>query len=528
MINRIASVVFWLGAALVGGALAIRFAIPEQEQYAPYLAWAGLACMLLYTVSQWREIGGAMSKRQARYGALSASSVLIVLGILVAVNYIGRRQNVRWDLTAAQQFSLSDQTRNVLQGLEGPLEIMAFAPDTDFQRFRDVLEGYEYESSQVTAEYVDPDRRPTVAQQYAIEQYGTVLVSYQGRSERTVSLTEQDITNAIIKVVSGETRTVYFTQGHGEKDPESNERDGYSSVAEALRRENYAVDTVVLAQEGRVPENASVVVVAGPRQDFLQPEVDALATYLGNAGKVLLLLDPPQSADEPPMANLLQLAQSWNIELSNDLVVDASGMGRILGTDASVPVAANYPDHAITQRFGFITAYPLARSVRPIPGGANGRVAAPFIESSPRSWAEADMKALLADGELSLDEASGDVAGPVPLGTAVSAPAAKPAPAEGTEADPDAPAPESRIAVVGDADFAANATLGIQGNRDMFLNIVGWLSQQENLIAIRPRAPEDRRITLTATQQNNILWLSIVIVPAIVFGTGVYTWWRRR
>jgi ABC-type uncharacterized transport system involved in gliding motility auxiliary subunit len=525
MLNRMISVVFWLGAALVSGALAIRFGLPEQQQYAVYLAWAGLACMLLYSLSQWREIANAFSRRQARYGVLSASSVLIVLGILVAVNYIGRRQNFRWDLTAAQQFTLSDQSRNVLQGLEGPLHIMAFAPEADFQQYRDALEGYGYESSQVTTEYIDPDRRPALAQQHEIEQYGTILITYQDRTERTVSTTEQDITNAIIKVVSGETPTVYFTQGHGEKDLASSEREGYGSVVDALRRENYTVEPFVLAQQGRVPENASVVVIAGPQADFLEPEIEAIETYLSNSGKLLLLVDPQSSPAAAPLTNLLELARAWDVELGNDVVVDASGMGRILGTDASVPVAAQYPSHAITERFGFFTAYPLARSARPIEGGAAGRVAVSFIESSPRSWAETNIAGLLASGEVSLDEDAGDVAGPVPLGAAISSPSSAPEPAA---ADAEAPSPETRVAIVGDSDFAANAALGIQGNRDMFLNIVGWLSQQENLISIRPREPEDRRITLTATQQSNVLWLSLVIVPLMVFGAGFYTWWRRR
>lgn len=526
MANKIFGLVFWLGAVLVAAALFIRFGMPAQEQYATYLAWAGLACMLLYTLSQWREIGQVFSRRQARYGALSASSILIVAGIVVAVNYIGQRENLRWDLTAAQQFTLSEQTRNVLRNLEAPLNMMVFDQQTEFQALEDALQQFEYESDQVTIEYIDPDRSPTVAQQNEVDQYGTILLNYQGRTERVNSRTEQDLTNAIIKVVSGEARAVYFTQGHGEKDLQSPDRDAYGSVADALRRENYAVETLVLAQTGSVPENASVVVIAGPRSDFLEPEMEALERYLTNAGKVLLLIDPAEAADSAPLTNLLELARSWNVEVGNDVVVDASGMGRILGTDASVPVAANYPAHAITEGFGFLTAYPLARSARPIDGGTEGRFAQAFIESSPRSWAEADIAGLLSTGEVGLDEAAGDRPGPVAMGSAVSF--RRPTETGAPPADPGAPAPETRVIVVGDSDFASNAALGIQGNRDMFLNMVGWLSQQENLISIRPREPEDRRITLTATQQSNILWLSLVVIPAAVFGMGVYSWWRRR
>ena len=133
----------------------------------------------------------------------------------------------------------------------------------------------------------------TVAQQNGVQQYGTIVFNYKGRTERVTANTEQDITNAIIKVVSGQQKKVYFTPGHGEKDTTSAERDGYGAIAEALKRENYAVEKVVLAQTGAVPDDAAVVVVAGPQTDFFPPEIDALKTYLGKDGKLLLVLDPP-------------------------------------------------------------------------------------------------------------------------------------------------------------------------------------------------------------------------------------------
>ena len=282
---KIFSVLWWLGTALVFGAAGIRFGLPAQDQYAFYLAWAGIACWVLYAASQWREIAGTFSGRQARYGTLAGTSVLIVLGILVAVNYIGKQQNKRWDLTANKQFSLSDQSRNVLAKLDGPLQIMVFAEETAVQGLRDRMNEYEYASSQVTTEYIDPDRQRAIAQQNGVQQYGTIVVNYKGRSERTTASTEQDITNTIIKAVSGQQRKVYFTSGHGEKNITSAERDGYATIVEALKQENYGVETVVLAQTGSVPEDAAVVIVAGPQTDFFAPEVDALRTYLGKAGQ---------------------------------------------------------------------------------------------------------------------------------------------------------------------------------------------------------------------------------------------------
>src|SRR5436189_690481 len=152
MVNRLLSLVGWLGTAMVFVAVAIRFGYPAKEQWAFYLAWAGLVCVLAYTLGQWREIARVFSRRQARYGTLAASSVLIVLGILIAINYIGKRQNKRWDLTEAKQFSLSDQSRNVLTKLDAPLQIMVFALSTDFQTYQDRLKEYQYVTKQVSTE----------------------------------------------------------------------------------------------------------------------------------------------------------------------------------------------------------------------------------------------------------------------------------------------------------------------------------------------------------------------------------------
>jgi ABC-type uncharacterized transport system involved in gliding motility auxiliary subunit len=400
---------------------------------------------------------------------------------------------------------------------------MVFDKEDGFQRFKDKLREYEYSSKQVSTEYVDPDKKPTIASQNQVQQYGTILLKYKGRSERVTTDTEQDITTAIIKVVQGQQKKVYFTQGHGEKDATSSDRDGYKGIADALTRENYTVDKLVLAQTGSVPDDAAVVIAAGPRTDFFPGEIDALKKYLAKSGKLLLEIDPPEKVDSPPLSNLIALSHDWGIDVGNDIVVDVSGMGQLIGTDSSVPVAANYPSHPITQRFKFLTAFPFARSITPVPGGVNGHTAQGFVETSPRSWAEADIKGLLTTGKVAFSAAGGDKQGPITVAAAVSAAAAA---APGAAAD--APKPETRVAVYGDSDFAANSGLGIQGNRDLFMNTIGWLSQQENLIAIRPKDPDDRRVTMTAAQQTNVTWLSLLFIPAIIFGTGFYSWWRRR
>ena len=527
MVKRILGLLGWLGVALVFAAVAIRFLKPEYQQYYNGLAIAGLVCTLLYILSQWREIGQSFSGRQARHGSLAAASVLVVLGILVAINYLSTKYNKRWDLTSARQFSLSDQSKKVLQDLKEPVRVRVFAPGDEFQRFRDRLDEYTYHSKQVNIEYIDLLRRPAMAQQYGITSPGTVVFEHKGRTEKVTSDAEQELTNGLIKVVQGRTPKIYFTQGHGEKDTVAADRGGYNAISGALTSDNFVVEKIVLAQVSEVPADADVLVIAGPRTDFLGPEVDLLKSYLARGGKLFVMLDPVLKPDQPQPAQLQALLKDWGIDAANDVVLDVSGMGRLIGTDESVPVAASYPAHQITQGFQLLTAYPLARSVAPIEGGANGRNPQKLVETGPRSWAESNLKSLTGGEPAKADDT--DKKGPISLGVAVSGPATNaPASKEPPKPGETPKQTEARIVAFGDSDFASNAALGVQGNRDLFLNAVNWLAQQENLISIRPRDPDDRRITLTADQERRIFYLTVLIVPGLILLAGVQTWWRRR
>ena len=534
MSEKLSATLGWVGIALVLGALVVRFTMPEQEEVWYWSAVAGIAVVGLYMLTQWRDIFGAFGRRRVKYGALATSSVILALGILTAVNFVLARQNKRWDLTAAGQYSLSDQTVQVLRSLESQVRIIVFGRDIEFPAYQDRLAEYEYTSPQVSLEFVDVDKQPLQARQYDIQSYGTIIFEYEDRVERVVSDTEQDLTNALIKVIEGKEVKAYFVQGHGERSPEGTDRDGLSALSEALRLDNFSVDTVVLAQTGNVPVDASVVIIAGPTIDYLPGEIEVLRDYLEAGGKALFLLDPPSDPETTDQAALLSLVAEWGISVGDDVVVDASGIGQLLGTDATVPVAASYPSHPITENFALLTAFPLARSVSPASVGTTGRVAQTFIETSERSWAETDM-AELASGEVS--PGGDDTEGPISIGAAVAITVEREDPAGisadddavgTTDAEEDEPELEARVAVIGDSDFATNGVLGIQGNRDLALNVIDWLALQENLIAIRPRQPEDRRITLTADQQWRVQVMALFMIPAGVIGLGLFTWYRRR
>ena len=531
MLKRLLGLIGWLGVALVLAAVALRFLAPERQQLINYLAIGGLVATLLYLLSQWRDIVRSFSRRTVQYGSLAIGSVLLVLGILVAVNWISTRQNKRWDLTANQQYSLSDQTRKVLGDLQEPVKVRVFDESAGFGRFRDMLGEYEYESKQFTVEYVDIVKQPTVAQRYQIAQPGTVVLEYGGRTEKVTSTDEQQMTNALIKVISGRQPKIYFVHGHGERDTAASDRDGYAAAAEQLRSSNFLVERLALAQDPNVPADADIVVIAGPDADYLPGEIDALQAFLRRGGHVLMLLDPPATAETTPLTNLLAFAREWGVDVGTNVVVDVSGVGRAFNAGPEVPIALSYPSHPINDRFDQMTAYSVARSVRPVEGGSNGRTAQIFVETGPNSWAESDVRALMSTGQVQRNPEAGDITGPIALGAAVTAAAEAPPapqPAAGQPPAVEPPKAEARLAVIGDSDFAANWLVGFQGNRDLFLNVTNWLALQENLIAIRPKAADDRRITVTADQQSRIRLISLFLIPGLLFAAGLRTWWRRR
>lgn len=526
MLKRLLGLLGWLGVICVFSALAISQLRPEWQWYRG-LAIAGLVFTLLYVLSQWREIAREMSGRQAKYGSLAVASILVVLGILAAINYLAARHNRRWDLTAAQQYTLSDQTKKVLQGLTTPVKATVFARTDDFERFRSRLDEYAYQSKQFQVEYIDPEKRPALAERLDESALGTIVLEYEGRVQRVTSESEQDLTNGLIKVLQGTQHKVFFVQGHGERDTAGSDDRSFSAVARELGSDNFIAEPLVLLQQD-VPADASVVVLAGPTADLLPPEIAKLEAYLEKGGKLLVMIDPPQKADAAPPANLVAFLRGWGVAVENNAVLDV--MSQLRGAEATVPIAAPpYPSHPITQTFRLLTAFPYVREVKPVEGGAEGRTATTFIQSGRNSWAETDLKTLTTEGQAQPDEAAGETPRPVSLAVAVTAPVASAEPEPAPPAEGETPSrPETRLVVLGDSDFATNAMLGTGGNADLFLNMVNWLAQQENLISVRPRDPQDRRITLTAGQDRFVFWLTVLIIPALVIGVGVQTWWRRR
>ena len=518
--KQLFGLLLWLGMALVVAALALHWTHPVWSQR---LAIAGLVVVGAYVATQWREMGRSLNERNVKYGSIAATSVVVVLAILVGLNWLSNRRNKRWDLTAVGQFSISDQTKQILAGLKQPLEIKVYYVDSAAE-YRDRLDEYTYQSNQVKVDYIDLRRNPIAGETDKITAAPTLILNYAGRTERATNVNEQTVTNALKKVIEGKAKKVYFVQGHGEHDPAGNDAVGYSAVADSLRDDNFEYAKLTLAQEGKIPDDATVIVVAGPQTDFLSTEMEALKSYLAKGGKLLLLLDPPDKGAPDTLPNLFALAHDWGVDVGKDMIIDNSGLGQLVGTqNAAVPVAMP-ARHPITNSFRLMTAFPLARSVNPVQGGVGGHTAQVVLETSPQSWSETDLNELFATGKPVEDAAKGDKNGPIPIAVAASSTAGD-APAG---ADADAPKPETRVVVVGDSDFASNSIIGLQGNKEIYKNMMSCLAQQEDLIAIRPKDPSNNPINMTAATASMVWWGTILLLPVLLFANGFRVWWRKR
>jgi ABC-type uncharacterized transport system involved in gliding motility auxiliary subunit len=361
---------------------------------------------------------------------------------------------------------------------------------------------------------VDPDKNPEKAKMYDIRSYGTIVVQCGTKEEKIQEDTEKELTNAIIKVTREANKVVYFVEGHGEARTEDTEQVGYSYVKNALEEANYDVQTVFLAQQGKVPEDCSLLVVAGAQKEFLPNEVDIIRTYIDQGGKVFLLFDP---GVHTALEDMLRI---WGIEVGNDVVVDVSGIGQLFGIGSvGVPIAAQYGTHPITEKHkGIMTFYPLARSVSFQKGGRKELEGTELAKTSSSSWAESDLEVLKGRAEAKKDP--NEKRGPISLSVAVRVGIGEEGPSDEKGA---------RLVVFGDSDFAKNRYFPQQGNGDLFLNCISWLAEEEELISIRPKQPGFNPLSLTRAQGRNIFIFSVILLPlgVLVAGTVVYVKRRR-
>jgi ABC-type uncharacterized transport system involved in gliding motility auxiliary subunit len=473
-----------------------------------WFSWAttglGVLLIIAFCVFRFDKIKETVSLRSFRYGGNALAVSLMVFVILGLVNFTANKHSVRVDLSKGGQFSLAQQTKSVLKTLKKDVRVIAFYKSETQKPMEDLLKSYRFYSSKFRYEFVDPDKKPATAKLYGVTAYEILVFECGTQTEKINEKDEQAVTNALIKVTREGKKAIYFLDGHGENDIDSNDKTGYGTAKKAVSEENYDVKKLNLAIEKRIPKDCAVLVVGGAQKALFQPELDSIQAYLDRGGKALFLLDPE------PSYGFTAFLEKWGIKVGNDVVLDVSGMGQLFGMGPWVPLVQSYEPHRITEKFRVMTFFPYCRSVTPetTPGG--GITVQKLLKTTQSSWAETDVK----NPRAQFNEGK-DLAGPVSI-AAVS----------GKETGGN----KSRLVIFGDSDFANNSYFKVQGNGDLFMNTVNWLAEEEDLISIRAKQPEDRRVFLTAKQASMVMYTTVIFMPlaALLAGIGIYIKRERR
>ncbi|MGH9658400.1 MAG: GldG family protein, partial [Bryobacteraceae bacterium] len=360
--------------------------------------------------------------------------------------------------------------------------------------------------------YIDPEKKPLVAKAAGIRKMGTIIVDSGLKKEEAKSLSEEEVTGALIRALKTGERNVCFVTGSGEHGLEDSGRSGYQAVKEALEKNNHKTRTISLLEKAEVPADCTVLLIGGPKLDYVDPAVAAVKKYVEDAGgRALILVDPPLKIgrDAPaPNVALLKLVESWGVTVNADLALDTSGIGQLFGFNEVVPLVGSYESHAIVRDMKeTATAFPLTRTLDT--KSVDKVTVDKLFSTSANSYATTN----LASADIKLDPAK-DKKGPLALAAAGTYKGAK----------------EGRFVVVGSSEWISNSIFRVRsvGNMDLFLNIMNWLTSDEDLISIRPKDPEDRRLSLTRAQMMTVRMASIFGFPLAAIGWGLVVWWKRR
>ncbi len=519
-----AGLILLLGVALLTAALALQAILLETVAGIGVLAGVGA---LLVAVGGFRlraELGALVRRRRGEVALFT----LGVVGVLIALAYLSVRYPLRFDLTEAGVYSLSEATVTMLKRLDRPVRIVFFHDPM----MRETVELYELMAAQtprLTVEFHDPMINPAQARMLGVNFAGTAVMESEGRRLHVNSGSETDIANGILRVSQSATQVVCFLDGHGEPDPFSleshdhlegaaghshglgaryvlHERHGMAKARHALETLNYKVEKILLLKRADALDGCAILVVAGPKVALLPREAAAVKAYLAAGGHGFFMLDPFVRTELEPV--LLD----YGVVVDDRIVIDQASH---FWADVASPAVSDYNRHQITRDLP-LTFFPGARSLSPTPQRIPGTSAVPLVNSSKNSWGQAD------------PERVGFVQGRDRPGPATLMVVALRHVGAGDDAATPNSSRRSRIAVVGDSDFATNSFFHIMGNGTLFLNTINYLAAQENLIGIQPRTADLPRVNLTNRQMKGAFVLSVILVPAVLALVGTAVWWRQQ
>jgi len=465
--------------------------------------------------------GAAMTIRTSalRYKVRFWTTIITAMGIAFGIEVLSAEHNLYFDLTHYKKYSLSQPTKRLLDSVSQKIQLTAYmaidAPE--YKQVKDLCRRYAAYNQRISYHFVDPKRNPGRLKQsgvvkYGKQKHGVLIVETNTRKELVETVNEESISNAILRITNPTRKVIYFLTGHGENDPfmptyletfQGNPK-SYRLAREALEEGIWKVKELYLVKENRVPEDAAILVVSGPEVGIPPEEVHAIADYIAGGGRVFFLLDPFTGRE------LKETLRKYHIDLGDDIIVDP--VNRIQGSDFLTPVANTYEEHIITNDLSALsTVFSWARSIHYKPSFEQGLDVQALVKTSPESWGTEDLEGINR-GEVTFHP-DRDEKGPLAIGVIATA-------VENLAS--------SRLAVFGDSDFASDIYLNLYANRDLFLNVISWLGEEEELISIQVKSPKLKYNPLSKHQAQILFWLPVVVQPSLIIIIGALVIVLRR
>lgn len=478
--------------------------------------WVPLGLFLLFLifplVKDGRFFVEFFTMKTTKRGLNMGTMILLVTAVLVVVNVIAVRKYKTWDFSASKANTLSEQSIALVKSLDDDLKVTFFyktgqeGMEENRRLFRELIKKYQDQTDRIRLDFVEVNERPDIAASYGVNKgSGQVFLEYKGRRNRIDKIDEQEFTSALIKTTQDKQKTVYYVTGHGEMDPDdAADAAGGNAYKMLLENNRYIFKTLSLGSAGKVPDDADMVAVVGPRTGFVERELTVLENYLKDGGSLLLALKSKQTGGLEKLLAKVGLVPENNYVL-NVVFVPGQGTGVSNGPTEATQFSAMHP---ITKVFGrndrVVMQLPMGLKQDKIPAG----IEAEDIVRSP-------------DGSMSFNDLQITREGPTGTYAFVSA-------IKGRWPGLDEKAKPFNLIVTGDSNFMANALLFQNLNRDLALNTVSFLAKEEGLISIAPRDPAITQMAFTDTRAFMYLWLFVIPLPLLMAAVAVGLGVRRR
>ncbi|MBN1378168.1 MAG: GldG family protein [Gammaproteobacteria bacterium] len=431
---------------------------------------------------------------------------VLLIAIAGLLAWLSVRHSTQIDWSANNRNTLNQVSRDIAQKIDGPVHVTAFVLDDEMTRsaIRNLIGRYQRYKKDIELEFVNPQTSPGRSREMNINSAGELIVQYGDAQQHLQQLTEETFTNALQKLARKSERWIVFLTGHGERDPYAGNDLGLSKFTERAGQQGFTVQSLNLFAEQNIPDNTSVLVIASPQKNYLAGEIEIILNYVRNGGNLLWLTEP-----ENP-ANLDAIEKELGVERLPGVVVDATG--QMFGiTQPDFVLVVNYPDGKIMRDFNEFTLFPQAVGLVAGPANPLELTAVTFLQTLARSWTESGP----IEGNIEFNENANEIAGPIDIGIGLSR----------TLQNADS---LQRIAVIGDGDFLTNAYIGYGSNMLLAVNIMNWLSHDDDLISVDAVSAPDTQLTISNTYLITVALLFLVILPLLLVTAGIVIWLKRR